>query len=68
MTLAELLPALQQLPRGEKLRAIQFLAADVAREVADAVIPEGEYPIWSPYEAFDGAAALIRALHEEEPT
>jgi hypothetical protein len=66
MTLSELLPALHELPRAEKLRAIQLLAADVAREEGDEVMAsEGSYPIWSPYDAFEGAATLMRVLDEE---
>ncbi|HUT89773.1 MAG TPA: hypothetical protein VMY37_09770 [Thermoguttaceae bacterium] len=67
MTLNELLPTLHALPRAEKLRLIQLLAADVAREdgieLADT---QSAYPVWSPYDAFDGAAALLRVLAEEK--
>ena len=67
MTLNELLPSLRALPRGDKLRLIQLLAADVASEdgitSADA---ETTYPVWSPHEAFDGAATLLRVLEEEK--
>ena len=67
MTLSELLPALHGLPRADKLRVIQLLAADVAREEGDeATIAEGLYPIWSPYDAFEGAATLLRVLDEEQ--
>jgi hypothetical protein len=67
VTLSELLPALHGLPRVEKLRAIEVLAADVAREEGDtAVVSEGAYPIWSPYDAFEGAATLMRVLNEEQ--
>ena len=66
MTLSELLPALHGLPRSDKLRVIQLLASDVAREEGDtAAIAEGMYPIWSPYDAFEGAATLLRVLDEE---
>ncbi len=68
MTLSELLPALHGLSRAEKLRAIQWLAADVAQEDASAVAAlEGVYPTWSPYDAFEGAATLMRVLREEQP-
>lgn len=67
MTLNELLPSLHALPRADKLRLIQLLAADVASEhgiaVADA---ETKYPVWSPHEAFDGAATLLRVLEQEK--
>ena len=67
MTLAELLPELLGLPRADKLRVIQLLASDVARdEVDDVIAAEGSYPIWSPYDAFEGAATLLRVLDEEQ--
>ena len=37
MKLAELLPALCELPRAEKFRAVQFLTADLAHEEATAL-------------------------------
>lgn len=67
MTLAELLPALHGLPKCEKLRAIQVLAADVAREDGEMLVgSEAAYPIWSPFDAFDGAATLMRLLEDEQ--
>ena len=67
MTLNDLLPSLHALPRGDKLRLIQLLAADVASE--DGIVsgdPDATYPVWSPHEAFDGAAALLRVLEQEK--
>jgi hypothetical protein len=67
MTLVELLPELRELARADKLRVIQLLASDVAREEgADVIAAEGSYPIWSPYDSFDGAATLLRVLDEEQ--
>jgi hypothetical protein len=67
MTLNELLPNLHALPRTEKLRVIQLLAADVAREEGIEVGDSGHaYPIWSPYDAFDGAATLLRVLDRQK--
>lgn len=66
MSLSELLPALSELPRGEKLRVIQLLAAEVAQEEAeDEATFLREYPVWSPSDAFEGAATLMRVLEEE---
>ncbi len=48
-------------------RAIQVLAADVAREEGDMLASsDAAYPIWSPYDAFEGAATLMRLLDEEQ--
>ncbi len=65
MTLNELLPSLQTLPRVDKLRLIQLLAEDVASEEGIALGDAGAYPVWSPYEAFDGAATLLRVLGDD---
>ncbi len=66
MTLTELLPSVQALPRGDKLRLIQLLAAGVAWEEGLMTGEAGTaYPIWSPYEAFDGAAALLRVFDHQ---
>ena len=67
MTLNELLPSLRALPRADKLRLIQLLAADVACGDGIALADTDKtYPVWSPHEAFDGAATLLRVLEEEK--
>lgn len=64
MKLAELLPALHQLPRAEKFRAVQFLAAELAQEESGALMP-GEYPVWSPHDAVGAAHTLTQYLREQ---
>ncbi len=67
MTLNDLIPELQSLSRADKLLIIQIMAADVAREEDVGLLRAGqEYPIWSPFDAFEGAAALMRALQQEK--
>jgi len=67
MTLNELLPSLHALPRADKLRLIQLLAADVASEDGIAgANGDTTYPVWSPHEALDGAATLLRVLEQEK--
>lgn len=69
MTLREMLPSLHALPRADKLKLIQLLAADVASEDgATHVEAEATYPVWSPHEAFDGAATLLRVLEQDKPS
>lgn len=66
MSLSELLPTLHALPRSEKLRLIQLMVADLAREEGVALIePDHPYAVWSPYHAFEAADAMLRALNEE---
>ena len=69
MTLNDLIPGLRALPRTDKLWVIQMMAAEIARE-DDAGLPRAgqEYPIWSPFDAFEGAAVLMRALDQENIT
>ena len=67
MTIEQLLPELRALPRSEKLRLIQLLAADVAKEERIGLAkPNKEYPLWSPHNAFEGAATLLEALAENK--
>lgn len=67
MTVVELLPQLQALPRVEKLRAMQFLIGEIAREEAiSPFVPGADYPVWSPYEAFDAAATLQNLLEQDQ--
>lgn len=66
MSLAELLPAVQSLSHQDKLRLLQFLADELAREEGlPELRPGAEYPIWSPYEAFEAARVLEQALDAE---
>ena len=64
MKLAELLPALHELPRADKFRAVQFLTAELAQGEG-SLLPDSEYPVWSPYEAQDAASVLRQYLREE---
>lgn len=67
MSLADLVPSVQVLPRTDKLRLVQFLITDLAREEGVSLIEaDAAYPIWTPYHAFDAAATLMRALEAEE--
>ncbi len=69
MTLSEILPAIQLLPRVDKLRLIQLLAADVARDDGIALdVADKTIPIWSPHDSFQGAATLLRVLGEDKVT
>jgi len=65
-TVAEMLPTIKALPRIEKLRLIQALVFELAREEnEDLFADNGVYPIWTPYNAHDAAATLLNALEEE---
>ncbi|HMA34708.1 MAG TPA: hypothetical protein VKY74_09545 [Chloroflexia bacterium] len=62
----ELLSALHKLDHADKLRAMQFLVGELARE-EDALLPPGTlYEVWSPYDAPAAADALLKMLEENE--
>ncbi len=63
MSLTELQPAVRALPRRDKFLLVQELIAELAQEEGIAAI---EYPIWSPYDAHDAAATLLKLLEQEK--
>ena len=63
MSLTELLPLLQELSRADKLRLIQFLVFELAKEDNITLLDiNGNYPVWSPYNAFEAADTLLETL------
>ncbi len=67
MSLSQLLPSVEALPRTEKLQLMQWLAAQLAKEEGvPLLLPEGEYPVWSPYDAHEAAAVLGAFLEQEK--
>lgn len=66
MTITEVLPTLKMLNHKDKIRAIQFLANEVANE-EEVFFEEGKtYEIWSPFEAYEAAEQLRNLLEEKE--
>ena len=64
MGINELAPILAALDRADKLRVLQLLIQELAKE--DGALLNGEsYPIWSPYDAFEAADVLLEALKAE---
>ncbi len=63
MSLVELLPSIQALPRSEKFLLVQELVAELAQEEG---LAEGEYPVWSPYDAHEAAATLLQLLEQDK--
>ncbi len=66
MQLAELLPTLRELDRSDKLRAMQFLVSELAKEDDLLLGSKESYPIWSPYGSYDAASVLLEALKENK--
>lgn len=69
MTHTELWPSVVELPRIEKLRLLQRLANDLAQDEPDPTIPQNvPLAFWSPYDAYEAAAALNAALEADRVT
>ena len=64
--LPDLVPAVHALSRADKLRLIQLLVVDLAREEGVPLVEVGgAYPVWTPHHAFAAADALLRELDAE---
>jgi hypothetical protein len=68
MSITELLPALRSLPRADKLKAIQFLASELAQENEPVLEQGATYPVWSPFNAHEAACKLAKLLESDQPT
>ena len=66
MLIAEIIPSVRGLSRGEKFQLAQILLQDLASEELPALFREGQvYPIYTPEYAPDAAAQLAQVLREE---
>ncbi|NJL41638.1 MAG: hypothetical protein HC899_36845 [Leptolyngbyaceae cyanobacterium SM1_4_3] len=65
MTTAELFPALRNLSRADKLRVMQFLIAELARDEEPSLQPGATYSVWSPLNSHEAAHKLGQLLESE---
>ncbi|MBE9126084.1 MULTISPECIES: hypothetical protein [unclassified Coleofasciculus] len=67
MSVTELLPTLQKLSRAEKLRVMQFLISELAKEENEAALEDGAiYRIESPLNSHEAAHKLAQLLEEDK--
>jgi hypothetical protein len=63
MPLAQLMSQIQELPKIEKLRLMQFLATELVKEEdVNFFVANQEYPVWSPYNCSEAANVLMNLL------
>lgn len=65
MSISELAPILNGLDRADKLRVMQLLIQELAKE-ENALLSSNSYAIWSPYDSFEAADVLLQALNTEQ--
>ena len=67
MSMNELLPSVEELPRSDKLRLMEWLAAQLAKEEGVPLLSsEVEYPVRLPLEAYQAASTLAAYLEAEK--
>jgi len=66
MSLAEVLPNLKTLNRADKVRAIQFLANEIAREEGIWFEENQEHEFFSLHDSFEASHALQKLLDEHQ--
>ena len=63
MPLVQLMSQIQELPKIDKLRLMQFLVTELVKEEdANFFVANQEYPVWSPYNCSDAANVLMNLL------
>ena len=64
---SHLFSELSQLDRADKLRVMQFLINELAKDEGVLLKPNAEYPIWSPYNSYNAAGTLLKLLNKDRP-
>ncbi|OIP72172.1 MAG: hypothetical protein AUK48_11420 [Oscillatoriales cyanobacterium CG2_30_44_21] len=67
MPLIELMSQVQELPKIDKLRLMEFLAKSLVKdEEPNFFIANQEYPVWSPYNCSEAANVLMNLLETKQ--
>lgn len=63
----DLVPTILALSRADKLRLVQVIVGDLARDEGVPLLqPGASYPVWTPLDAFDAAAVMLREIEARE--
>jgi hypothetical protein len=65
MSLAELIPLVNNLSQPDKLSLFKLLAAQVPDAELQAIFSESEYPVWSPYGATEAANIMMQMIRDD---
>ena len=68
MTTTELFLALKNLPRSEKLKVMQFLITELARDEEPSLQSGATYSLLSPLNSHEAAHKLAQLLESEQST
>jgi len=59
---ANIISDLRKMDRVDKLRVMQFLIIELAKDEGALLKAGTEYPIWSPYNSYQAAHTLLNLL------
>lgn len=66
MTTVDLFSTLRNLPRAEKLKVMQFLIAELAKEEEPTLQAGATYSLWSPLNSHEAAHKLSQLLESDQ--
>jgi hypothetical protein len=66
MSLAELIPLVNNLSQPDKLSLFKLLAAQIPGAELQTIFSASEYPVWSPYDATEAANVLIQMIQDDQ--
>ena len=67
MSIADLFPTLQKLSRVDKLKVMEFLVQEMAKEEEILSLePGATYHLWSPYNSHQASQKLATLLEEDK--
>ncbi len=68
MSLAELIPLINNLNQSDKLSLFKLLAAQIPDAELQIIFSASEYPVWSPYDATEAANVLMQMIQDDQET
>ena len=65
MSLAELIPLVNDLSQSDKLSLFKLLAAQIPEAELQVIFSASEYLVWSPYDATEAADILMQMIQDD---
>jgi hypothetical protein len=66
MSLAELIPLVNNLSQSDKLSLFKLLAAQIPDAELQIIFSASEYPVWSPYDVAEAANILMQMIQDDQ--
>jgi hypothetical protein len=63
---ANLMSDLRRLDRVDKLQVMQFLVLELSKGEGALLKAGAEYPVWSPYNAYEAAHTMLEVLKSHQ--